>query len=99
MVIIKQMLPEGTVHVYFDNPLPLLALLIFSFGANLPLGYLRETSRKFSLHWFVLIHLSIPFIVALRSMFGFGWQVIPLTLFCAVAGQLAGSRFRRRTLQ
>ena len=82
-----------------DTILPLAALLLFSFGVNVPLGYLRETSRKFSLHWFVLIHLSIPFIIALRSMFGFDWHVIPLTLFCAVAGQLAGSRIRRRTLQ
>lgn len=85
--------------MHSDYILPLAALLIFSFGANLPLGYLRETSRKFSLHWFVLVHLSIPFIVALRSMFGFGWQIIPLTLICAIAGQLAGSRIRRRTLQ
>ena len=85
--------------MHLDNILPLAALLIFSLGANLPLGYLRETSRKFSLHWFVLVHLSIPFIVTLRSMFGFGWQVIPLTLLCAVAGQFAGSRIRRRTLQ
>ena len=85
--------------MHIDNILPLAALLIFSFGANLPLGYLRETSRRFSLHWFVLIHLSIPFIIALRSLFGFGWQVIPLTLVCAVAGQIIGSRIRRRTLQ
>ncbi|WP_303722364.1 hypothetical protein [Malonomonas rubra] len=78
--------------------LPLAALLFFSFGTNLPLGYLRETSRKFSLHWFVLVHLSIPFIIALRIMFGFGWHVIPFTLACAVAGQVIGSRIRRRTL-
>lgn len=82
-----------------DNFLPLAALLIFSFGSNLPLGYLRETSRKFSLHWFILVHLSIPFIVLLRSLFGFGWQMIPLTLFCAVSGQLIGGRIRRRTPQ
>ena len=85
--------------MYFDDPLPLLALLIFSLGSNLPLGYLRETSRKFSLRWFVLVHLSIPFIVTLRVMFNFGWEIIPLTLFCAIAGQIAGSRIRRRTLQ
>ena len=82
-----------------DQTLSLAALLVFAFGVNIPLGYLRETSRKFSLHWFILIHLSIPFIVALRSMFGFGWPLIPFTLACAVAGQLIGSRIRRRTLQ
>lgn len=78
-----------------DYILPLVALLIFSFGVNLPLGYLRETSRKFSLRWFVLIHLSIPFIVALRYLLGFDWHIIPLTLICAVVGQVAGSRIRR----
>lgn len=77
--------------------LPLASLLGFSFGVNLPLGYLRETSRKFSLRWFVLIHLSIPFIIVLRLFLGFGWQIIPFTLACAVAGQLVGGRIRRRT--
>ena len=82
----------------FENYLPLAALLMFSFGANLPLGYLRETSRKFSLHWFILVHLSIPFIVILRGMLGFDWHIIPFTLICAVAGQFAGGRLRRRSL-
>jgi hypothetical protein len=82
-----------------EQLLPLASLLIFAFGVNLPLGYLRETSRKFSPRWFVLVHLSIPFIIALRSMFGFGWQLIPFTFGCAVAGQLVGGRIRRRTIE
>jgi len=85
--------------VQSEQLLPLAAILFFAFGVNLPLGYLRETSRKFSLHWFILVHLSIPFIIALRIMFGFGWPLIPFTLGCAVGGQLLGGRIRRRTLQ
>ena len=81
-----------------DRALQLTGLLAFALGSNLPLGYLRETSRKFSLRWFVLIHLSIPFIIALRLMLDFNWTVIPLTLACAVAGQLIGSRVKRRQL-
>jgi len=84
--------------VHLNNYLPLTSLLFFSFGANLPLGYLREASRKFSLRWFVLIHVSIPFIIVLRIMLGFNWHIIPFTLFCAVAGQLVGGRIRRRNL-
>ena len=80
-----------------DSILPLAAILIFSFGTNVPLGYLRETSRKFSFRWFVLVHLSIPFIIVLRYFLGFDWHIIPFTLFCAVAGQIFGSRYRRRT--
>lgn len=78
--------------------MPLAGLLVFSFGVNLPLGYLREASRKFSVRWFVLVHLSIPFIIVLRLMLGFGWQIIPFTLACAVGGQLVGGRIRRRTI-
>lgn len=74
----------------------LTSLLAFALGTNLPLGYLRETSRKFSLRWFVLIHLSVPFIIALRIMLDLPWHVIPLTLTCAIAGQLIGARLKRR---
>lgn len=78
--------------------LPLALLLLFAFTSNLPLGYWRATSRKYSLRWLLLIHLSIPFIIMLRSFFGFTWHWIPLTLICAVSGQLLGGRLRRRTL-
>lgn len=73
---------------------PLASLLLFALLANLPLGYLRMSSRKYSVRWFVYIHLSIPFIVFLRLHFGFGWTIIPLTLGCAVLGQLIGARMK-----
>lgn len=79
-----------------DQILKLTVLLVFALTSNIPLGYLRETSRKFSLRWFILVHLSIPFIVLLRDSFGFSWQWIPLTLVCAVVGQMIGSRCRRK---
>lgn len=81
-----------------DQTFSLLILLLFAFSSNLLLGYWRETTRKYSLSWFVLIHLSIPFIVLLRSAFGFSWPWIPLTLACAVIGQLLGGRARRSKL-
>ncbi|TYO96068.1 hypothetical protein EDC39_11514 [Geothermobacter ehrlichii] len=76
--------------------LHLTSLLVVSFGANLPLGYLREGARKFSLSWFVYIHISIPFIILLRLHYGFGWSIVPLTLACAVLGQILGGRMRKR---
>lgn len=81
-----------------DQIFPLIILLLFAFGSNLPLGYWRETTRKYSLSWFILIHLSIPFIILLRSAFSFSWRWIPLTLACAVLGQFLGGRARRRKL-
>ena len=73
----------------------LLLLLVFAFAVNLPLGYLREGSPRFSVRWFVYIHLSIPFLVALRIAYGFGWEVVPYSIACAVLGQILGGRVRR----
>jgi hypothetical protein len=74
----------------------LLSLLLFAFFSNIPLGYLREGARKYSLRWFVFIHLSIPFIVGLRMSNHISWRAIPLTLALAVAGQWLGGRVHRR---
>jgi len=79
-----------------ENTIHLTSLLVFAFGSNLPLGYLREGVRKFSVRWFVYIHITIPLIILLRLHYGFGWSIVPLTLACAVAGQLIGGRVRRR---
>lgn len=76
-------------------PHSLLLLLAFAFVVNLPLGYLREGSSKFSVRWFVYIHLSIPFLIALRISYGFGWEVVPYSIACAVLGQIFGGRVRR----
>jgi len=63
-------------------------------GMNLPLGYAREGFRKFSLGWFVCVHLSVPVIAYLRlSNHVTGWA-IPAFVACAVLGQIAGGRFR-----
>jgi hypothetical protein len=76
--------------------LELSSLLIFAFGLNLPLGYLREGTRRLSARWFLYIHLSIPFIVLLRLAYGLGWGVVPFSLCCAILGQIVGGRIRRR---
>lgn len=82
-------------------PLPqmlnLANFLFFAFLVNLPLGFLREPSRKYSLRWFLYIHLSIPFIIFVRLTYGFGWDVIPLSVLCAVAGQIVGGSIYRRS--
>jgi hypothetical protein len=79
-----------------DTAIRLAGLLSFALSANIPLGYLREAARRYSPRWFLLIHLSIPFIIVLRITLGFDWTFIPLTLLCAVAGQVIGGRIRRR---
>lgn len=74
----------------------LLSLLLFAFFSNIPLGYFREGARKYSLRWFIFIHLSIPFIIGLRLTNDISWRAIPFTLALAVAGQWLGGRAHRR---
>lgn len=80
-----------------ESTFKLICLLAFALLSNIPLGYLREDVERLSIRWFIYIHLSIPFIVALRYNLGFGWEVIPFSIACAVAGQILGSRVRRRS--
>ena len=70
-----------------------LALLtLAALVLNLPFGYLRVKTKKFSVMWFLYIHLPIPFIFVLRTMAGFGYKFIPVLVVGAVLGQLLGGR-------
>ncbi|MDO3378805.1 hypothetical protein [Geoalkalibacter halelectricus] len=79
----------------YVQTLPFSTLLIFALGVNVPLGYLRQGARKYSLAWFTYIHLSIPFIILWRLAEGLGWEIVPFTLGCALLGQFLGGRLRR----
>ncbi|OQY25412.1 MAG: hypothetical protein B6I37_01275 [Desulfobacteraceae bacterium 4572_35.2] len=79
-----------------NQPVQLTLLLLFTLLSNTPLGYLRQGVKKRSPLWFLYIHLSIPFIIALRLYFDFNWHIIPLTIGCAVIGQLSGGSLRKR---
>ncbi len=63
---------------------------------NIPLGYLRAGRRKYSLPWFVYVHLSIPLIAYLRIANHVTSWLIPFFILCAVIGQIAGGRVRRQ---
>ena len=73
-----------------------IILVGFALFMNVPLGYVRQGVRKFSFMWFLYIHLSIPFIIALRMGMGISYWYIPFSLGSAVAGQIAGGRLKRR---
>ena len=75
----------------------LISLLLFALFSNIPLGYLRMGSPKYSIRWFVYIHLSVPFIIGLRIANNISWQMVPFSIALAVAGQMIGSRLYRRS--
>lgn len=67
----------------------LVALLL-----NLPFGWIRSKTRKFSLAWFACVHAPIPFVAAIRILTHTSWEFIPLFLLVSVAGQIIGARLK-----
>jgi len=76
--------------------LSLIGLILVAIAINIPLGYLRQGCRKFSLAWYFYVHISIPVIIYLRVAGGFSWRFIPLTLMGAFTGQFVGGRMNKR---
>lgn len=67
--------------------------LILNIGA----GRLRAASRKFSVEWFLWVHLPVLAVFPLRIGFGLRPWIIPILVIAAVAGQFIGGRLIRNT--
>lgn len=73
----------------------LIGLVLFTAVLNLPFGFLRAKTDKYSFKWFLYIHLPIPFIYLLRQLLLLKAIIIPLLLVAAVTGQIFGGRLNR----
>jgi hypothetical protein len=67
-------------------------LFSLSFMLNLPLGFLRGKTKRLSISWFLLIHLSIPVIYLGRLFSGLDYRYIPIFIAAAVIGQVWGGK-------
>lgn len=74
-------------------------LIMIVFLLNLPFGYLRSKSTRFSRRWMMAIHIPVPFVFLLRVFSGFNLTVIPLLVVSDVAGQLVGGKLRKRDIE
>jgi hypothetical protein len=77
-----------------DLTIILLMLSLFAFFINLPMGMWRSKMAKYSWRWFLAIHLSIPIIFYIRTEAEISVMFIPIIIFAAVVGQLAGGRIQ-----
>jgi hypothetical protein len=75
-------------------PVRLLILSLIDFFLNLPFGLWRVRTRKFSIRWFMAIHLPIPVLFLIRTWLDLSVWYIPISVVCAVAGQLIGGKLR-----
>jgi hypothetical protein len=76
-----------------------LLLMGFTFVVNLPFGYWREGTVKFSPAWFAAVHAAVPLIILLRYALELEWRwaALPFTVAAYFAGQAVGARRRRAT--
>ena len=70
--------------------LKILLVSVVCLLVNIPMGMMRERSRKFSLQWMLWVHASIPLIIALRIGLHLHWIAIPINIAAAVLGQFIG---------
>jgi hypothetical protein len=66
---------------------------------NLPFGYWRAGSARFSRAWFFAVHAPVPFVIAIRLLAHLGWQAVtfPVLVGAFFLGQFAGGFLRRRS--
>ena len=76
-------------HIYI-----LTIVALATFLVNLPFGALRAREKKYSLKWFLYIHLPIPIIVLMRhySDIGFALYTYPILVGAFFAGQMTGRK-------
>jgi len=68
---------------------------LFTFAINLPFGAWRQRTKRFTIPWFLAIHLPIPFIVLFRIYLGFSYILIPVLVLAALGGQIIGGKIKR----
>ena len=67
-------------------------VFIFTLAINIPFGYFRKRAKRYSLRWFLYIHLPIPFIIVARVLSSLDFNYVPLFVVAAVIGQICGAR-------
>jgi hypothetical protein len=70
----------------------ILALFIFTLLINLPFGYFRSKTKKYSFRWFLYIHIPIPLIFLARTLSHIEFRYIPILILAALAGQILGGK-------
>jgi hypothetical protein len=71
-----------------------VALLVFLI--NLPSGYWRASTKKFSWRWFLAVHLPVALVIALKIFSGMGWKLtsLPVLAGAFLLGQFVGGKVR-----
>jgi hypothetical protein len=79
----------------FSNKLyAIFILFFFTLLINLPFGRARAKSKRYTLRWFLYIHVPIPLIFIARTFSHIEMKYIPIFAFAAVTGQILGGKLQ-----
>ena len=70
----------------------ILFLFVLTLFINLPFGFARAKTKRYSFRWFLYIHLPIPVIFIIRTLLHIEMKYIALFAVAAVLGQIIGGR-------
>jgi hypothetical protein len=80
-------------YMDFSSRIVIVAMIFaFTVLINLPFGYLRKKTKRYSLKWFLCIHIPIPFIFLARVLSQLDFRFIPLFIVAAIIGQVWGGK-------
>ncbi|MFC2133442.1 hypothetical protein ACFLTH_02390 [Bacteroidota bacterium] len=76
----------------------ILFIALLTLIINVPFGYWRANVKRFSLQWFLAVHLPVPLIIAIRifSEIGFELNSFPLIVAAFFVGQYLGGMIHNR---
>lgn len=77
---------------FYNNNYAILSLSAFTLLINLPFGYARAKSKRYSLRWFLYIHVPIPIIFIARTISHIEINYIPVLALAAIMGQILGGK-------
>jgi hypothetical protein len=72
----------------------IISIAIIVFILNIPFGYWRANTKKFSLQWVLAIHVPVLLMIGLRIISGLGFQLYTFPIMVGVffTGQYLGGK-------
>jgi len=77
---------------FYNKFYAILVLCAFTLLINLPFGYARAKSKRYSLRWVLYIHIPIPIIFIARTISHIEFKYIPVFALAAIVGQILGGK-------
>jgi hypothetical protein len=64
---------------------------------NIPFGFWRHGTRRFTLPWFLAVHLPVPVVISLRLLSTLGWRfaTFPVLVASFFFGQFLGGKLHQ----